>query len=60
MDVSGSGKTTVVALPAGRLHGPFMEGDSLNPPANVAMMEVGHPLTDQDGWWPWLDVGAAP
>lgn len=58
MGVSGSGKTTVAALLAGRLGWDLQEGDDLHPPANVAKMHAGHPLTDEDRW-PWLDdVGA--
>ena len=30
-----------------------MEGDKLHPPANVAKMQSGTPLTDEDRW-PWL------
>jgi gluconokinase len=53
MGVSGSGKSTVAALLAGRLGWPFEEGDALHPPANVAKMHAGHPLTDEDRA-PWL------
>jgi carbohydrate kinase (thermoresistant glucokinase family) len=53
MGVTGSGKTTVGALLAGRLGWDFEEGDSLHPPENVAKMSSGHPLTDDDRW-PWL------
>jgi gluconokinase len=51
--VSGSGKTTVGALLAGRLGWPFIDGDLLHPAANVAKMAGGAPLTDQDRM-PWL------
>ena len=54
MGVSGSGKTTIAAALAERLHWPFQEGDDLHPPANVAKMHAGTPLTDEDRW-PWLD-----
>jgi gluconokinase len=58
MGVSGSGKTTVGALLAGRLHWPYAEADDFHPPANVAKMAAGHPLTDDDRW-PWLHaIGA--
>jgi gluconokinase len=58
MGVSGSGKTTVAAMLAGRLHWAFEEGDSLHPPENVAKMHSGIPLTDEDRL-PWLRVVAA-
>ena len=51
--VSGSGKTTVGRLLAGRLGWPFADGDSFHPAANVAKMTAGIPLTDDDRW-PWL------
>ncbi|WP_198088739.1 gluconokinase [Variovorax sp. E3] len=54
MGVSGCGKTTVAAILAGRLAWPFEEGDALHPPSNIAKMEAGHPLTDQDRA-PWLE-----
>jgi gluconokinase/shikimate kinase len=54
MGVSGSGKSTVAGLLAGRLAWDLEEGDDLHPPANVAKMAAGHPLTDEDRW-PWLD-----
>ncbi|NNH04066.1 gluconokinase [Microbacterium ulmi] len=54
MGVSGSGKSTVAGLLAGRLGWDLEEGDDLHPEANVAKMAAGHPLTDEDRW-PWLD-----
>lgn len=51
--VSGSGKTTVGSLLAGRLGWAFEDGDVLHPPANIAKMRAGIPLTDSDRW-PWL------
>src|SRR5215813_6773934 len=51
--VSGSGKSTVGALVAGRLGWPFTDGDLLHPAANVEKMERGEPLTDADRM-PWL------
>ena len=54
MGVSGSGKTTVGAMLAGRLGWEFVDGDDFHPTANVAKMHAGHPLTDEDRW-PWLD-----
>jgi gluconokinase len=58
MGVSGVGKSTVMARLADRLGWPSMEGDALHPPANVAKMAAGHPLTDDDRW-PWLRAVAA-
>ena len=55
MGVSGSGKTTVAAMLAGRLNAHFLEGDDLHPPANVQKMRGGTPLTDEDRW-PWLEA----
>lgn len=51
--VSGSGKTTVGAMLAGRLNWPFADADTFHPAANVAKMHAGIPLTDEDRW-PWL------
>ena len=51
--VSGSGKTTVGALLAGRLDWPFADADDFHPAANVEKMRAGIPLTDADRW-PWL------
>ena len=53
MGVSGSGKSTVGAMLASRLHWPFEDGDWFHPPANVEKMHRGIPLTDDDRW-PWL------
>ena len=58
MGVSGSGKTTIAALLAGRLGWEFEDGDDFHPPANVAKMHGGTPLTDEDRW-PWLHGIAA-
>jgi gluconokinase len=54
MGVSGSGKSTVAGILAGRLGWDLEEGDDLHPAANVAKMAAGEPLTDEDRW-PWLD-----
>jgi gluconokinase len=56
--VSGSGKTTVGALLAGRLGWRFADADDFHPAANVAKMRAGVPLTDEDRW-PWLRTIAA-
>jgi carbohydrate kinase (thermoresistant glucokinase family) len=56
--VSGSGKTTVGALLAGRLGWRFADADDFHPAANVAKMRAGIPLTDADRW-PWLNAIAA-
>jgi gluconokinase len=53
MGVSGSGKSTVGQLIAARLACPFRDADSFHPPANIAKMSSGQPLTDEDRW-PWL------
>ncbi len=53
MGVSGSGKTTVATRLADRLGRPFAEADDMHPPANVAKMSAGTPLTDADRR-PWL------
>lgn len=54
MGVSGSGKSTVAGILAGQLGWDLEEGDDLHPAANVAKMQSGIPLTDEDRW-PWLD-----
>jgi gluconokinase len=53
MGVSGSGKTTVGALLAGRLGWPYAEADAFHPLSNIEKMAAGHPLTDADRL-PWL------
>jgi gluconokinase len=58
MGVSGSGKTTVAAGLAQQEGWILLEGDTFHPPANVAKMQAGIPLTDQDRW-PWLRAIAA-
>jgi gluconokinase len=55
MGVSGSGKTTIGELLAGRLGWRFIEGDDYHPRENVAKMAAGIPLDDDDRW-PWLDA----
>jgi gluconokinase len=51
--VAGSGKTMIGQLLAGRLHWPFIDADVFHPPANIAKMRSGIPLTDADRA-PWL------
>ena len=53
MGVSGSGKTTIAKGIADREGWRLLEGDALHPPANIAKMHAGVPLTDEDRW-PWL------
>jgi len=58
MGVSGSGKSTIADALARRLGWRFEDGDRFHPPANVAKMSAGHPLTDEDRR-PWLEAIAA-
>jgi gluconokinase len=58
MGVSGSGKTTVAKALAQEQGWILLEGDSFHPPANIAKMKAGVPLTDEDRW-PWLQAIAA-
>lgn len=58
MGVSGSGKTTIARGVAQREGWLLLEGDQFHPPANVAKMKAGTPLTDEDRW-PWLGAIAA-
>ncbi|MGJ5178505.1 6-phosphogluconolactonase [Bradyrhizobium oligotrophicum] len=55
MGVSSSGKSTIGEALGQRLGWRFEDGDSFHPPANVAKMSAGHPLTDEDRW-PWLQA----
>jgi len=58
MGVTGCGKTSVGTALASLLGYEFADADDFHPPANVAAMAQGIPLTDDDRW-PWLDaVGA--
>jgi carbohydrate kinase (thermoresistant glucokinase family) len=58
MGVSGSGKSTIGALLAQRLHWEFEDADWFHPASNVDKMHKGIPLTDEDRW-PWLRAIAA-
>ena len=58
MGVSGSGKSTIGSLVAGRVGWEFEDGDWFHPPANVEKMHQGIPLTDEDRR-PWLEAIAA-
>ncbi|HEY3450466.1 MAG TPA: gluconokinase [Myxococcales bacterium] len=53
MGVCATGKTAVATLLAQRLGLDFVEGDAHHPASNVAKMESGLALTDEDRW-PWL------
>lgn len=53
MGVSGTGKSTVARALAAELGLVLTEGDDHHPPANVAKMSAGTPLTDDDRA-PWL------
>jgi gluconokinase len=55
MGVSGSGKSTVGAALAQRLHVPFADADDFHPPANIAKMTAGEALDDHDRH-PWLEA----
>lgn len=57
MGVSGSGKTTIGAMLAGRLGWTYAEADDFHPPANVEKMHAGIPLNDDDRR-PWLEATA--
>jgi gluconokinase len=58
MGAPGSGKTTVGKFLAERLGWTFQEGDELHSAANVAKMERGELLSDEDRA-PWLAAIAA-
>ena len=53
MGVSGSGKSTAARAVQQQLGWEYAEGDDFHPPANVAKMSEGTPLTDDDRWG-WL------
>jgi gluconokinase len=51
--VAGSGKTTVGLLLAAELGWEFADGDAFHPEANLAKMQAGKALSDEDRK-PWL------
>ncbi|MGI8433347.1 MAG: gluconokinase [Nocardioidaceae bacterium] len=55
MGVSGSGKSTVGEVLAKRLSLPYADADDFHSPANVAKMQAGQSLTDEDRQ-PWLEA----
>jgi gluconokinase len=55
MGVTSCGKTSVGEGLARELNCPFIEGDRLHPPSNIAKMSAGTPLNDVDRW-PWLEI----
>jgi len=55
MGVSGCGKSAVGERLAAALALPLVEGDSFHPPGNIAKMQRGVALTDDDRAG-WLDV----
>jgi gluconokinase len=58
MGVAGCGKSTFGQALAAALGAPYLEGDALHGPANIAKMSAGTALTDADRA-PWLDRIAA-
>ncbi|HEX5611156.1 MAG TPA: gluconokinase [Burkholderiales bacterium] len=54
MGVSGAGKTTLGNALATSRGCDFLDADDWHPPANVAKMAAGEPLSDDDRS-PWLD-----
>ena len=58
MGVSGCGKSTIAAGLAHQDGWTLLEGDAFHPPANIAKMQAGIPLSDEDRW-PWLRAIAA-
>jgi len=48
MGVAACGKSSLGQALADKLGRPFIEGDSYHPAANIARMQAGIPLTDED------------
>jgi 6-phosphogluconate dehydrogenase len=55
MGVSGCGKTTIAQLLSQKTGWPFYDADSFHSKENIAKMQAGIPLTDDDRW-PWLNT----
>lgn len=55
MGVAGSGKSTIARRLADEFGLLMAEADDFHPPANIAKMSGGEPLTDDDRW-PWLEA----
>lgn len=53
MGVAGAGKTTLAEALSARLGWILAEADEFHPQSNIAKMNSGRPLDDQDRW-PWL------
>jgi len=58
MGVSGSGKSTIAAMLAHRMHWVYEDGDWFHSRSNIEKMHSGIPLTDEDRR-PWLEAIAA-
>jgi carbohydrate kinase (thermoresistant glucokinase family) len=54
MGVSGSGKTTIGLQLSGKTGYPFYDADDFHTEENIAKMNAGIALTDEDRW-PWLE-----
>jgi gluconokinase len=55
MGAAGAGKTTVGRRLSEELQWPFLDGDAVHPPENIAKMSEGRPLTEEDRR-PWLQA----
>lgn len=54
MGVSASGKSTIGKALAPLVGLEYRDGDDMHPASNIAKMEAGTPLDDDDRW-PWLE-----